>query len=109
MQEWNECVANGNDAYFGTDISHMQELKDGPYYAYILRPITMTSEVGVKVDGECRVLDVNGTVIQNLFAAGDMIMGGNIVSYYFDARGTGTAFYSGTLAGKTAKNESLEH
>ena len=109
VQEWNECVANGNDAYFGTDISHMQELKDGPYYAYILRPITMTSEVGVKVDGECRVLDVNGTVIQNLFAAGDMIMGGNIVSYYFDARGTGTAFYSGTLAGKTAKNESLEH
>lgn len=107
VNEWNEMVANGEDPDFGLDASHMAPVGEGPYYAYILRPITMTSEVALKVDGNCRVLNTEGEVIENLFAAGDMVMGGNIVSYYFDARGTGTAFYSGTLAAKTAREEVL--
>jgi len=45
--------------------------------------------------------------IPNLFAAGDMVLGGNITSYYFDARGVGTAMYSGDLTGRTAKQELL--
>lgn len=108
IKTWNASVDAGVDNEFGTSITRMTKIEEGPYYAYILRPITMTSEVGVKVDGNCRVMNTDGEVIDNLFAAGDMIMGGNIVTYYFDARGNGTAMYSGVLSGQTAKNEILK-
>lgn len=41
-----------------------------------LRPVTMTSLVGVKVDGTCHLLREDGSVIENLFGAGNMIFGG---------------------------------
>lgn len=105
VEKWNEMVESGKDEEFNLDPSHMAKVGDGPYYAYILRPITMTSEVAPKVDGFGRVINQDGEIIKNVFAAGDMVMGGNITSYYFDARGTGTAFYSGTLCAKTAREE----
>lgn len=105
VEKWNEMVESGKDEEFNLDPSHMAKVGDGPYYAYILRPITMTSEVAPKVDGFGRVINQDGEVIKNVFAAGDMVMGGNVTSYYFDARGTGTAFYSGTLCAKTAREE----
>lgn len=108
INEWNTMVEAGVDEKYGLDASHMAPVGDGPYYAYILRPITMTSEVAPRVDGFGRVLNQTGEIIKNVFAAGDMVMGGNVTSYYFDARGTGTAFYSGTLCGKTAREEILE-
>ena len=107
VNEWNKMVEAGVDEKFGLDASHMAPVGEGPYYAYILRPITMTSEVAPKVDGYGRVINQDGEVIKNVFAAGDMVMGGNVSSYYFDARGTGTAFYSGTLCAKTAREEIL--
>lgn len=105
VEKWNEMVESGKDEEFNLDPSHMAKMGDGPYYAYILRPITMTSEVAPKVDDFGRVINQDGEVIKNVFAAGDMVMGGNVTSYYFDARGTGTAFYSGTLCAKTAREE----
>lgn len=108
IQAWNASVDAGADQEFSTSITRMSKIEEGPYYAYILKPITMTSEVGLRVDGNCRVMNKDGEIIDNLFAAGDMIMGGNIVTYYFDARGNGTAMYSGTLSGQTAKDEILK-
>lgn len=102
-----EITEAGKDEEFNLDPSHMAVICDGPYYAYILRPITMTSEVAPRVDGFGRVMNEDGEVIENVFVAGDMVMGGNVSSYYFDARGTGTAFYSGTLCAKTAREENL--
>ena len=107
VKEWNEMTEAGKDEEFNLDPSHMAAIGDGPSYAYILRPITMTSEVAPRVDGFGRVMNKDGEVIENVFAAGDMVMGGNVTSYYFDARGTGTAFYSGTLCAKTAREEIL--
>lgn len=80
-------------------------IDQAPYYAYTINPITFSSMVGVKVDEDCRVLNQEHQVIENLFAAGDMILGGNITSYYYDARGVGTAMYSGTICGQTIKEE----
>lgn len=97
----------GKDEEFNLDPSHVASIGDGPYYAYILSSITMTSEVAPCVGGFGRVMNKDGEVIENIFAAGDMVMGGNVTSYYFDARGTGTAFYSGTLCAKTAREEIL--
>lgn len=67
-----------------------------------------TSLVGVKVDGNCRVLREDGSAISNLFAAGDMVYGGNILNFYYDAHGVGTAVYTGDLAAQAVKAELAE-
>ena len=107
VESYNACIENGEDTEFGTALERMDPITDGPYYAFILSPITFSSLVSVKVDGDCRVLNTDGQVIPNLFAAGDMVLGGNLTSYYFDARGVGTAVYTGDLCGKTVKAELL--
>lgn len=107
VESYNACVEKGEDTEFGTAIERMDAVTDGPYYAFILSPITFSSLVSVKVDGNCRVLNTEGEVIPNLFAAGDMVLGGNLTSYYFDARGVGTAAYTGDLSAQTAKEELL--
>ncbi len=102
---YNQSIEQGEDTAFGVSVEQMDRIDTAPYYAFILRPVTLSSLVSVKVDGGCRVLNTDGEVIENLFAAGDMVLGGNLVNYYFDARGVGTAVYSGDLAAQTAKKE----
>lgn len=107
VEKYNGFIKDGEDKDFGTPVDQMMPIEEGPYHAFILRPITMTSLVGVKVDGECHLVRADGTVIENLFGAGNMIYGGNLVSYYVPAHGVGTAIYSGNLAAQTAKAEIL--
>ena len=107
IDNYNAMVNAGEDTDFHTAIDRMDVIDEGPYYAFILKPITFSSLVSVKVDGNGHVLKEDGEAIPNLFAAGDMVLGGNITSYYFDARGVGTAMYSGDLTGRTAKQELL--
>lgn len=107
VEKYNGFIKDGEDKDFGTPVDQMMPIEEGPYHAFILRPITMTSLVGVKVDGECHLVRADGSVIENLFGAGNMIYGGNLVSYYVPAHGVGTAIYSGNLAAQTAKAEIL--
>ena len=105
VEKYNGYIREGEDKDFGTPVTEMRAIEQGPFHAFILRPVTMTSLVGVKVDGTCHLLREDGSVIENLFGAGNMIFGGNLVSYYVPAHGVGTAIYSGDLAAQTAKNE----
>lgn len=107
VEKYNGFIKDGEDKDFGTPVSEMFPIEQGPFHAFILRPVTMTSLVGVKVDGGCRLLREDGSVIENLFGAGNMIYGGNLISYYVPAHGVGTAIYSGNLAAQTAKAEVL--
>ena len=107
VEKYNGYIKAGEDMDFGTPVSEMRAIEQGPFYAFVLRPVTMTSLVGVKVDGSCHLLREDGSVIENLFGAGNMIYGGNLVSYYVPAHGVGTAIYSGDLAAQTAKAEIL--
>lgn len=105
VNKYNEDVKNGEDTQFNVSSERLDVIDQAPYYAYTINPITFSSMVSVKVDEDCRVLNKENQVIENLFAAGDMVLGGNITSYYFDARGVGTAIYTGTICGQTAKDE----
>lgn len=107
VEKYNGYIQAGEDPDFGTPVEEMRAVATAPFYAFRLQPITMTSLVGVKVDGSCRLLREDGSVIPNLFAAGNMIYGGNLVTYYVAAHGVGTALYSGDLAAQTAKAELL--
>lgn len=104
-EAYNAAIENGEDTAFGTPVEFMDTLSTAPYYAMMLKPVAISSMVGVNVDGECHVLNQDGEPIPNLFAVGDMVMGGNYLSYYRNLHGVAIAMYTGGLAGMTAKAE----
>jgi tricarballylate dehydrogenase len=76
-----------------------------PFSGYPLRPGITFTYLGLKVDGEARVLMEDGSPANNIFAAGE-IMAGNILGEGYVAgvgMMIGTAF--GCIAGKGAANQ----
>ncbi|MGX1701947.1 FAD-dependent oxidoreductase [Microbacterium sp. NPDC055357] len=88
VRDWNEAVAKGEDPEFhrgqsahdrwwgdpwnkGTAASTLGPLTDGPFYAMELRPGTIGTKGGPKVDVHSRVIDHDGDVIEGLYAAGN--------------------------------------
>lgn len=104
---YNTYYDQGVDADFNVSADKMDRIDSGTYYAFVLKPFALTSMVGLEVDGDCQVKNTNGELIENLYAAGDMVMGGNFGTHYVGGNGVGTALYTGTISGKAAK-EALE-
>lgn len=87
MNKWNEAVANKNDAEFGRT-SFANPLDTAPYYAIKVSPGVHHTMGGIKINTNTEVLDKEGNVISNLFAAGEVTggvhganrLGGNAVA-----------------------------
>ncbi len=76
-----------------------------PFYAYPLRPGITFTYLGVAVDSCARVLHADGTPIDNLFAAGE-IMAGNVLGKGYLA---GIGMTIGTTFGRIAGEEAARH
>lgn len=82
------------------------ELSTAPFYSVEIGPNMMFTLGGIRIDDDARVLDVNGQVIQGLYAAGEVAgaghggnyMSGNYVAY---------AVVFGRIAGINAANDVL--
>lgn len=82
-------------------------LASAPFYGYALRPGITFTYLGLAVDGCSRVQMANGTVVENLFAAGEIMSGNILQSGYLGGFGLtiGTVFgrIAGTQAGRFAR------
>lgn len=68
---FNYGVLTGND-FFGR--SHMPAaIENGPFYAIRMQASSISSAVGLAVDGQLRVVRSDGSVIGNLYAAGEVL------------------------------------
>jgi tricarballylate dehydrogenase len=76
-----------------------------PYYAIAMRPGITFTYMGVAVTEEARVRRVDGTLLSNVFAAGE-IMSGNILSTGYLA---GFGMTIGTVWGRIAGREAARH
>ena len=102
MNAWNDCVDKKSDPEFGRT-SFVKKLDKAPYYAIKVTAGIHHTMGGVKIDPEAEVLKEDGTVIPNLFAAGEVTggvhganrLGGNAVLDF-------TVF--GRIAGQNAVN-----
>ncbi len=100
MEEWNQCVENGEDPEFGRT-SFAKPLDSAPYYAINVTAGIHHTMGGVKINANTEVLDTDGNVIPGLFAAGEVTggvhganrLGGNAVADF-------TVF--GRIAGQNA-------
>lgn len=72
----NEFVKVGKDANFGRPKAFMTKpISEGPYWVVEQKSRFATSLGGTKVSGRLEVLDSQGWIIPNLYAAGEVVGG----------------------------------
>ena len=80
LSAWNASVAAGKDEAFGRATGMENDLSVAPYYAIKVAPGIHHTMGGVAIDTLTHVLDTDGNVIPNLYAAGEVtggVHGGN--------------------------------
>ncbi len=105
INKWNDDMAQGGeDTLFGKAVC-LQPLNTPPFYARRVERFNIGSCGGLKINTDAQVLDMDGTVLKRLYAAG-MVSGGFIGPYY---PGSGTAVTAtlvfGRIAGQQAAQE----
>ncbi len=80
LSDWNQYVADKNDAEFGRDTGMEHDLSVAPYYAIKIAPGIHHTMGGVKINTDAAVINTKNQVIPGLFAAGEVtggVHGGN--------------------------------
>ena len=92
-----------DDPDFGKAAAAMAGVGDGPYYAIRVRPATIGTLGGIKVDLDMHVLTADGAAIAGLYAAGACANGDFFYKEY-PASGTSIqmCFTTGRIAGSNA-------
>ena len=99
VAKYNQFAAQAHDPEFGTSI-FLNDIT-GPYMARHLAPSTHYTMGGLTINTNAQVLHTDGTVIKNLFAAGEVtggIHGGNRLG----GNAVAEAFVFGRIAGGNA-------
>ena len=106
VETYNHDYEAGEDSQFGMSAEEMTPVTEGPFYALKIRPATMGTIPGLKVDVDTRVLNQDGEPIPNLFAAGETVIGNMIMDEYpSSGMGIGSAFFTGRIAAMEAVAE----
>jgi len=99
VARFNVMATNLHDPDFGRTVFH--NTITGPYMVRVLSPSTHYTNGGLTTDLQARVLHTNGSIIPNLFAAGE-IMGGIHGGNRLDGNAIAEAFVFGRIAGSGA-------
>lgn len=102
VENYNEAVRGGTPDEFGRDglCNHVGDLVDisrPPFYAYPAKTLMTSTYCGLTISPRAEVLDVDGAVIDGLYAAGELTGGFHGVAYM-----TGTSLGKGALFGRIA-------
>ncbi len=96
---YNRFAADGRDADFAKNGSFLATIGTPPFYGAVVRPtVVNVTATGLRIDGEARVVNIDGGEIPGLFAAGECT-GGVIGSVYM---GSGNALGNATIMGRVA-------
>ncbi len=71
VENFNSYVESGDTDPFGV-VSYGGKLETGPFYAYPRRPAVHHTMGGIRIDEQARVVREDGTIIEGLFAAGEI-------------------------------------
>lgn len=100
VESYNQACTTGRDDHFGRAPETLAPVSQPPFYALDVAPLLGWSNGGPRRDGRARVLDTSGSVIDGLYAAGE------VSSTYSWAKDGGfhiaDAFAFGRIAGREA-------
>ena len=94
IERFNTAVETGTDEDWERATLEYK-IEKGPFYAVWATPNLHDTLAGLRVDGNMQVLDLDGTPIPNLFAAGESAGGMHV-------HGLGRVITSGYIAGRAA-------
>ena len=105
VERYNEMCANGVDEDMGQ--TTLIPIGDGPYYAVSIKTITMGTIGGLKTNDDNQVLSTDGTPIEGLYAAGELINGKYFNQVYVSGDAQLLCTDSGIIAGTGAAQHAL--
>lgn len=106
VEKYNEQCASGNGDDFNTPLDEMCPLLVGPFYGEVHEAGMIGTITGLAVDASMHVITEDGSVISNLFAAGELIYGNWFEGGYpMSGTGLGGCVSSGRIAAQTAISE----
>lgn len=105
--DYSAAVAAGEDAAFGKDAAFLKPIDKAPFYAVKVYPTTFGSAGGVTTTEDGRVTRQDGTVIEGLYAAGEMSNRYFYNENYILAASLGLYSTMGRRAGEAAAQDAL--
>ncbi|HWP79758.1 MAG TPA: flavocytochrome c [Candidatus Acidoferrum sp.] len=100
VDAYNAAVRGEQADPFNREI-FIEECKEGPFYSITVKPGTIMSPGGLKIDDTFRVVKTDGTVIPGLYAVGE-ITGGYRAFGYVGGDSLSHCVVSGMVAGEAA-------
>jgi fumarate reductase flavoprotein subunit len=107
INKWNEDMASsGRDTVWGAQLG-LSPMDNPPYYAVKVVEYNLGTIGGLRINGDCQVLNTNGKVIPRLYAGGQTA--GGFMGPYYPGTGTGviSTVYFGRIAGQKAADETV--
>jgi fumarate reductase flavoprotein subunit len=103
LDRYNAHADAGHDADFGKRAQFLLPLRNPPFYAVPLRPVTVNvTGAGLRVDDQARVVDRRGRGVGGLYAAGECVGGLLGPVYLGSGNSLGLACGIGRIAGESA-------
>jgi FAD binding domain len=97
VERYNSFVDSGVDEDFGKP-APKHKIQRPPFYAAWATPLVHDTRSGLRINGHCQVMDLNGQIIPGLYCAGESAGG-------FNQHGLGRCTTQGFIAGKNAAAE----
>jgi hypothetical protein len=97
VERYNSFVDSGEDSDFGKP-APKYKIQTPPFYAAWATPVIHDTRAGLRINGRCQVIDMNGQVIPGLYCAGESAGG-------FNQHGMGRCATQGYIAGINAAAE----
>ena len=94
VARYNSFVASGVDEDFGKP-RPMYTIAKPPFYAAWATPVVHDTRAGLRINAQCRVIDLNGEIIPGLYCGGESAGG-------FSQHGLARAVCQGYIAGNAA-------
>ena len=110
VAEYNACKESGGEDPFGVPNAYMVSMTTPPYYMSLFDPSMNTNcLMGLACDEFCRLVRKDGTVIENLYGVGELIVGNLCGGTKQGARypACGTCLAAGIYGGPIAVRHAL--
>lgn len=103
VKGYNQMIVNGEDTSFGKALTGHTPIETPKYYGVKIIAASIGTMTGIQIDTSAHVLDLNGKVIPNLYAAGEVANGAFFYKVY-PASGTSIqmSLSLGRIAGENA-------
>ncbi len=101
VERYNSFVDSGTDQDFGKPAPKFK-IQTAPFYAAWGTPLVHDCRNGLRINGKCQVMDMNGQMIPGLYCGGESAGG-------FNQHGLGRCTTQGYIAGKFAAAEKVEN